>query len=183
MAKGLWRSTFIGGFIAWLWIVISWTIIPWHCPIMNSFPNEAENVKTITSMVGTSGIYMSPNQCSGMATKPAAKSPIVFLSVNMSGNSDNTIIPYVISLIIYFIGALLIALVIMQMASSGYGSKLFAVTMIGLVIGFMAMLPGWNWMGYPFNFVLLMIVDSLIAWFLAGLVIAGFVHPKHHKEK
>lgn len=179
MAKGLWRSTFIGGFIAWLWMAISWTIIPWHCAVTETFPNESEAVKVISAQTKDSGIYNYPSMCSGIQDEQTNTK--IFLSINKNAASPGAFIPYVISLITYFIGGLIVSLVIMQMAANTYGWKLFSVTMIGIAIGVMSMLPAWNWWGVPFSYALLMIVDNFLAWLFAGLVIAAFIHPKHHK--
>ena len=92
-------------------------------------------------------------------------------------------IPLIVSLVTYFIGGLIVALIIMPMASSSYRWKLFSVAMVGLAIGCMSMLPAWNWWGLPFQYALLMIVDHVIAWLLAGFVIAAFIHPKQEKSK
>ena len=176
MAKGLWRATFIGGFVAWLWMIVSWTILPWHCGVMETFPNEKAAVEAISSQTRASGVYTYPSLCA--ESKSTSKTKI-FLAINKTGENGGMMIPLIISLITYFIGGLIVALIIMQMASSTYGWKLFATAMIGLAIGVMSMLPAWNWWGIPFNYSLLMIVDNLIAWLLAGLVIAAFIHPKH----
>ncbi len=180
MAKGLWTSTFIGGFIAWLWMFASWNLLPWHCNVMESFPNEKAAVEAINLQTIGSGIYAYPNDCKSESLLSGTK---IFLSINKNVQESGMIISQVISLITYFIGALLIALIVMQMASNNYGWKLFAVTMIGLVIGVMSLLPAWNWSGFPFNFVLVMIADNVIAWFLASFVIAGFIRPRHHQKK
>ncbi|MCP5470120.1 MAG: hypothetical protein H7A36_06420 [Chlamydiales bacterium] len=179
MAKGLWRSTFIGGFIAWLWMAVSWNVLPWHCSVINNFPNESETVKVISEQVKDSGIYTSPSMCGGAGTM--VENTQIFLSVNKNGTAQGGIIPYVISLITYFIGGLIVALIVMQMASNSYGWKLFATAMIGLAVGVLTMLPAWNWWGVPFDYALLMIVDNFLAWLFAGLVIAAFIHPKHRK--
>jgi hypothetical protein len=36
----------------------------------------------------------------------------------------------------------------------------------------------WNWWNFPGDFTLVESVDTLIAWFLAGLAIAWFVKPE-----
>jgi membrane protein insertase Oxa1/YidC/SpoIIIJ len=39
-------------------------------------------------------------------------------------------------------------------------------------------LPNWNWFRYPADYTLLMAVDRLIAWVLAGVVLAAIVRPQ-----
>ena len=175
MAKGIWKTTFIGGFVAWLWMLISWMVLPWHCNVMESFPNEKAAVEAISAQTRASGIYTSPSMCSGQMMEGNTR---IFLSISRNNETGGMWIPMIISLVIYFIGGLLVALVIMQMASNSYGKKLFSTAMIGLIIGCMSMLPAWNWWGIPFNYAFLMIIDNFIAWLLAGLVIGAFIHPK-----
>lgn len=178
MAKGLWRTTFIGGFIAWLWMFISWSVLPWHCNLEQSFVDEKAAVEAISTQAKTNGVYNYPSLCNKNAKQDGTK---IFLTIARNGEKG-MMIPIIISLIIYFIGGLIVALIIMQMASNTYGWKLFSVGMIGLAIGCMSMLPAWNWSGFPFNYALLMIADNVIAWVLAGLVIAAFIHPKRPKS-
>ena len=52
------------------------------------------------------------------------------------------------------------------------------VALAGLTIGFVSHFPYWNWFGFSTAYTLVIIVDSLIAWFLAGLVLAKFVEGK-----
>src|SRR3990167_10011877 len=134
MARGLWRSTFIGGFVAWLWVAVSWNVIPWHCAVTSSFPSESEAIAIISEQTGESGVYMAPGLCGSTAVKGGDVQ--VFLSINKEGMQRGPI-PYVVSLIIHFIGALVVSLIIMQMAANTYGRKLFAITMVGLTIGVM----------------------------------------------
>ena len=153
-------------------------VLPWHCNVSQTFPNEKAAVEAISSQAKTSGVYYYPSLC-GNGEMGNTKTRI-FLSISRDADTG-MMVPLIISLITYFIGGLIVALIIMQMASNTYGWKLFSVGMIGLAIGCMSMLPAWNWWGIPFNYALLMIADNVIAWVLAGLVIAGFIHPKHHK--
>jgi hypothetical protein len=46
---------------------------------------------------------------------------------------------------------------------------------IGLVIGLAGNLPHCNWFGLPALYTVLQIMDSVIMWFLAGLVLARLV--------
>ncbi|MCH9704393.1 MAG: hypothetical protein K0U13_06355 [Chlamydiae bacterium] len=143
---------------------------------METFPDEKAAVEAINTQTKVSGVYSYPSMCS----EEKDNNVRIFLSVSKVNEASGLMIPIVISLITYFIGGLLVALIVMPMAAASYGRKLFSVALIGLVIGCMSMLPAWNWWGIPFNYTLIMIADNLIAWLLAGFVIAAFIHEKHH---
>jgi hypothetical protein len=47
MGKGLWLGTILGAIIVFIWMMISWMFIPWHCMVMNKFSNEQSVSETI----------------------------------------------------------------------------------------------------------------------------------------
>ena len=47
--------------------------------------------------------------------------------------------------------------------------------MVGLVGALLGHVPNWIWWGFDTNYTIVMIADTLIGWFLAGLIIAAFV--------
>ena len=50
--------------------------------------------------------------------------------------------------------------------------RLGFITVVGVAIALSASLPQWIWCGYPTGFTIAMILDTVVAWILAGAVIA-----------
>ena len=43
MGKALLKGTFLGAIVIYLWMMISWMVLPWHCSAMNKFIDEGRN--------------------------------------------------------------------------------------------------------------------------------------------
>jgi hypothetical protein len=52
------------------------------------------------------------------------------------------------------------------------------IALVGLIIGFVSHAPYWNWFGFSTPYVIVIILDTVIGWTLAGLVIARFSEGK-----
>ncbi|MCB1084561.1 MAG: hypothetical protein KDK60_00490, partial [Chlamydiia bacterium] len=60
----------------------------------------------------------------------------------------------------------------------GYLKRVYVSGLFGLVAGILGSVWMWNWFGAGGDYTLVMILDGLIGYLLAGIVIAGFVKPK-----
>jgi len=96
------------------------------------------------------------------------------IAVQRYGFDIDSIAPYVLAFILQLIGAFLITLLLLQTKDLGYWNRVGFVTLIGLTVGILGAFPNWNWWGFSFGYVLIETLDLVIAWFLAGLVIAPF---------
>lgn len=187
MGSKILKGTFIGGFVAWIWLFISWTFLPWHCSVMQEFVNETEVADTIMKNSAFSGIYLLPNICNEekmeFGSDELEKGPVIFASIRRYGVDYKTPVPYIISLFVQFIGAFFITLILLQARHLVYGSKVVMTVLIALTIGVLGHLPNWNWWGFPFPYIFVQMCDLVIAWFLAGLFIAGFTRHKNDPTK
>jgi hypothetical protein len=188
MVKGIFSSTLLGGLIVWIWILISWTVLPWHCNTIKSFENESVVQEAISAIAKEDGIYVIPG-CKNklpevedvvdtIQKEKFETRQIIFMSLNSSGFSSS-VIPIAVDFLFRIVSALFVSLVVMLMAASSYGWKLFAITLLGLFAGIQAEVSMWIWFGFPLDSMLIGIADSVIAWFLAGIVMAGLIRPKH----
>jgi hypothetical protein len=190
MVKGIFSATLLGGLIVWVWMFISWMFLPFHCSQFKSFEDQETVHEVIGALAKEDGIYTIPSLCKQkfpdteqvfkeIQTDKLKTSNIVFLSINSSGFTPSSTIPYIVDLVSSLVAALFVSLIVMLMAASGYGWKLFAITLIGFVGGIYAEVPNWIWFGFPLENALLGIADLVIAWFLAGIVMAGLIRPRH----
>jgi len=49
---------------------------------------------------------------------------------------------------------------------------------LGIFVSIVAHLTYWNWMGFPLDYTIAMMVDVIVGWILAGLGIAAVVKEK-----
>ena len=96
-----------------------------------------------------------------------------FVVVDLRGvDPDDMNTPMVFSFLSLLLAALLITWLLMQTSGLSYIRQVMFVTAIGLSAGVMVHLPYWNWWKFPLCYTIVSIFDLVIAWFLAGLVMA-----------
>jgi len=186
----------IGGIIAFVWSFVSWAILPWHDWTFQSFKNEDFVAWVIKENVKKDGVYIIPHMGDEKAAlaskdfketldeekKALKEGPFVYAQIKRKGMDITSPKYYIISFLTQFIGAALISFLLLKATESSYGGRLLFVTVIGLIVGVLGMIPDWNWFGAGSLFVLVMIADLIITWFLAGLIMAAVVKPKPERD-
>jgi hypothetical protein len=76
--------------------------------------------------------------------------------------------------------ALLAAIFVSQLRP-GFVVRAACVTLMGIFASFVTNVPFWNWYGFPRDFTAAQIVEHVVGWFLAGIVLAAIVRPSHAK--
>jgi len=79
--------------------------------------------------------------------------------------------PYAIALNI--VVAFLIVALLKATDSVGYFGRVLFVTAIGVVIALGGVAPNWIWWRFSTDFTLVNCADTVIGWFVAGLIIAA----------
>jgi hypothetical protein len=184
------KGAILGGLIAFVWAILSWMVLPWHKMSMRQFTNEQTVMTTVMQNAPVSGIYVMPTHIDPATGKcnGGAKGPFMFATVKLEGMDYTSYVPFVRALLIQILAAGIITWIILHARAAGYIKKVAFIVLIAFLVGVLGKLPDWNWMGVPFAIAFYCIVDLVIAWFLAGLVIAKFCqdvheHPKHAHPK
>lgn len=165
-----------GGAAAFIWSSISWMVIPWHQPTMSAFQDEAAFGKTVKEAAPEPGIYTYPawtDDAEDMAQKHA-EGPYVFASVVPAGVGSEMGSMMLGGFVANLIGAaLLLSLMLMSSASGvGWKPRLRVVVVASLFVSLIPALMNWNWWHFPMAFTIVAILDGLIGWILAGVVMA-----------
>ena len=98
--------------------------------------------------------------------------PFMFASVEPSGMGRAMGASLVFSYVIQVIGAFIVAWMLSCTKGLTFWYKVRFVTIFGLGVGVLGFLPSWNWLGFPGVYVFMNMVDLVIGWFLAGMVMA-----------
>lgn len=166
---GIIKGGIYGGVIVYVWMIISYTVLPWHHAGMNRFASERQMSNVVTENCKTDGIYIMPE-----SAESEHKSPYVFMTVRLKGHEMNTA-TYIISLLTQVIGAAFISYLLSRTAALMYAAKVIFVIFAGFVAWLLGVFPSWNWIGFPASYVFINLIDFIIGWFLAGLVMAKVV--------
>jgi hypothetical protein len=176
------RGAAFGGAIVFLWGMLSWMLIPWHTLVFKTFANEEAVAETIQTNASVSGIYVLPNTFSYTSSTTSEQmenglrmlqtGPTVFASVRLEGMGRIHVRPFIVALLFEILGAGIITWMLLQTKGLGFCQRLFFVTLFGVAIGILGVLPAWNWWGFSLNWIFFLLSNLIVGWFLAGLAIA-----------
>ncbi len=178
MGKALVKGCIFGGVIVFAWMMVSWMVLPWHCWTLKSFDQNEQVAEALMNNASEDGMYLLPSICGatteniGEKLDEMNKGPYAFISLNRYGHDVNAV-QFILALIFQLIGALIITYLILHTHALNYFKKVWLITLIGFLIGFLPEMASWNWWGFSFGYVVVGIADSVIAWFLGGLAIAA----------
>ena len=174
------KGGILGGLVLFLWGAISWTVLDWHSSAFEKFPDDSTTT-AFTNQLPQSGMYLQkPEQSLGGQEQPATNdAPIIFAVVSNNGSNTNMVTHLVISLITQIIAAIIITGLVLIKPHIQFGGRLFQVMLFALAAGIVTYIPYMNWFHFSFYYTLISIIDLLIGWLLAGLVISHFTRPKY----
>ena len=190
MIRSLALGAVLGGLVAFLWSAVSWMMLPWH-NTMKSFTNEAIVSQVLIENVPSGGVYMLPGMPPGydrmtddqrkMADQARATAlangPYVY-AVVWRGLSENMGKQMAIGLLFNILAALLVSMLVMRTAGMSWGGRVMFVVTAAVAVCLIAVVPNWIWWRYPKDWILVSMADIVIAWLLAGMVIAKVSAPK-----
>ncbi len=146
-------------------------VLPWHQMVANQFINESEVAETIRANAPKPGIYYLPfSHKDHKAGETAA-----FVNALPQGDTPAMTTQLLTQFVGDLVSVLIVIYLLSQTAGLSYWGRVGFVALVGAAIGFISHFPYWNWFGFPISYVTVIIIDSFIAWFLAGLIIARLV--------
>ncbi|HYM19929.1 MAG TPA: hypothetical protein VEW28_02880 [Candidatus Kapabacteria bacterium] len=179
--KRILLASVLGAITMFIWGFISWAVLPWHTSSIHTFSNEDAIVAAIKAGNNPSGAYMIPGFAMGhdaMVAKTEA-GPVAHIFYKAEGMKAMDPMFFVKALILDIL-AMLVAVSLLSKISwslASYGNRVRFMMMIGLIIAIATRLGDIVYFSYPMEFSLPMAVDEVIAWTLAGLVVAKFTKP------
>lgn len=164
-------AVLLSAVVLFFWGFVSWTVLPWHNIVANKFVSESSVAQVLKQNAPTAGIYYLPFAEEDHKTGEAA----AFVNVLPNGFDMNMGKLMAIGVLGQVVAAFLVVLLLRNTSNLRYWGRVGFVALIGLVIGFVSHFPYWNWFSFSTAYVIVTILDSVIAWSLAGLVMARFV--------
>jgi hypothetical protein len=184
MAKVL-VGALVAGIVVFFWGSVSHMALPIGTMGIRQISGEDKVVTAIKDTISEPGFYFIPGRD---MSKPQSKSeeaaytakmrqgPSGVMVIHPEGSEGISTGKLLTELGSSVVAALLAALVLTQVRS-GYVGRVLVVTSMGL-FGFLSILVSyWNWYGFPTDFTIGAVLDEVIGWFLAGLVLAAIVRP------
>lgn len=176
--KRLIIATIAGALTAFVWGFVSWTLLDWHKP--NSFTDASAVEQVIVDNTPNHGIYMLPlHQNQEDQTAAITKGPFLYATIRPEKLDTpwSMTRPLVISFIINLLCSLIITICVLRIRATRFVSRISVGITLGVFSAISMALPQWNWFETPGRHLLADTSDPIIAYTLAGLVIASIIKP------
>jgi hypothetical protein len=171
-------GTLLGGIALFVWSAISHSVLLIGAGF-SPLPDEDKIISTLNSSIKEQGLYFFPGKDFRRSTpeqeatwlekyRTGPAGMIIYRPVGGEPFSPNKLL---IQLLASFVTAGIISFVISLIAAS-YWERVAATTLLGLLACSAVSIIYWNWYEYPTSFFAAQIVDQVVGFFLAGLVIA-----------
>ncbi len=183
MKQKLIKCGLIGGLVLFVWSAIFWMVFACQMNYMMGFSDEGDVASAIVDNAPKSGLYILPNVAakSGnpeqmkQAEDKMASGPFVFAAVRLEGKSARMGGAMFASFILKVVAACLVTWLLMQARITEFRRAVKFITVVGVVVGILVAFPHAIWFGFPAGSVVCALLDTIVGWFFAGLVIAKFV--------
>ncbi len=179
MTKRVLLGGIVGGVVLFAWGAIWHMVLPLSGIGIRAMPNEEPVIAAMRENLLEPGFYFFPGEgVDTMSEEWMARyraGPIGVLIYNPVGWEPLSSTQLLTELLSNIVAALLAAylLGLAAPALAGYGAKAAFVTLLGLFPGLDVDVGYWNWYGFPGDYTIGVMVDHLLGWFFAGLVLAA----------
>lgn len=169
----------VGGFILFVWGVISWMVLPIHDATLQPIAEEDSVVTVLEGTLKDQGVYWFPAMPEGgdadAYMEKYRRGPIGMIMYNPEGGDPMMVSQMITGLILNIISAFLVAWLLSRSTaiSGGFLEKVTYCGMLGIFAAVSTYFIGWNWMNIPLGYTSAMAVDLVVGWLLAGLGIAA----------
>jgi len=181
MFKQLIGGPLLGGLALFVWLSLSWAVLPFHMSQFHAFSDEAAVQEYLRGQSLESGIYMLPHapdmsgdQAAIEAVDTMAKQgpTVTFMSVQAGGFDPLDPTPYIKGLIFSIVAAFFASLLLLRLAPAPYLRRAGTCTLIGACIALAGPLTSGAFFLFPAQYLAIDVVDHLLGWSLMGLVLA-----------
>lgn len=171
------RATVVAGFagavLLFAYSAVAWMVLPWNEASVKGFPDEASVVQAL-SQIKEEGIYLLPGPQAMESGTPPTANLSVFAAVRPA--QPKAMGPAMVNgFLIDLISALTAAWLLAQTSGLGYMRRVCFVAALGFLAAFFVQVSAWNWFGYSDVYTLVQVLDTTLAFALAGLGMAKLV--------
>jgi len=178
----------VAGTVAFMWGGLSWSLLPFQTGKIKTMPNEVAIAEFLAKTLPGEGVYQypgDPDPASGDAGLQEAmqryeRGPVVPLLVYKPGPGSMNLAAFVArGLGANLLAGVLLAMVLALMAPA-YDAYWSRVGVVGLIATFATLIthvPYWAWGSFPTSYTLIVVIDAILAWLVAGMVLVRLLRP------
>ncbi len=191
--KKIFQASIFSGLLIFVWMFISWAVLPWHGDAFKNLPAGDSLAVQIKAAVKQPGIYRYPGvpakttpEAVNEIMKKYESGPVIpFMIYEPNGISTASplklIWGLVINLISAFIASFLLAYSLFRQKS--FWVRVAFVLLLAVFAALLGPLIDWNWLMFPADYSFGLAADYLVTWLLGGIVIALIIKPVTEKTK
>jgi hypothetical protein len=176
-------AAIVGAVIAFGWSSVSWMALPFHEQSLNGFDDEAAVAEIIRTHVSEPGIYILPGDKSmepEAKMKAIADGPFLFASIRPGASEGANMTTAIIrGFTATLVSGILLAILLGAVAPRlNYIGRVFYVIVIAVFVALVGVYPNQIWWEFSTGHTLWSMLDVVIGWGLAGLVMGGMINGK-----
>jgi hypothetical protein len=189
MTKRIVIGGIVAGIVMFIWGALSHAVLGLEESAIKQFPNEPVVMAALTTNLKEAGFYffpgmdMSPNMTKEQSaaaqkawTEKYLAGPRGILIYHPDGQQAMSPKQLGAQLVSEIIAAIIAAWLLSQAtAVTCYMGRVCFVITLGLLPFLIVNFPYWNWYGFPGKFTLIELVDKVVCFGLAGLVLGAIV--------
>lgn len=184
------KGGMIGGIVLFVWSIVSWGVLSWHIDSLQSFDDEKKMTMVIEENVKKPGVYFLPMaqlptissfdmQFGELLSIQANKQPLMFASILPNGLQESSAKTWLLALAAQMVAAFLVTSLVLINTCARFWGRFGQVMLFAIAASIVTHVPYFTWFHFPLTFILVEVVDLLVAWALAGIVIASVTKPKY----
>ncbi|MCI0406087.1 MAG: hypothetical protein L0209_08465 [candidate division Zixibacteria bacterium] len=184
MGKKIVLGGIVAGIVVFIWGAVSHMVLGLGEAGIKSLPNEEAILPVLSANITEPGFYFFPGidmrtsskEQMDVWTEKHRTGPAGIMIYQPIGGEPMPANKFIIELVTNILAALVAAFLLSKAVGNlgGVIGKAVFVALFGLFAGLDIDLSHWNWYEFPTTYTLAYMVDHVIAWFLAGLVLAWF---------
>ena len=179
--KVLIKGGLIGGVIAFIWMNISWMVLPWHMMTINTVPDETQIVQSIQADVPESGLYILPwtddhsEENMEVFNQRMESGPFVYMVVHPNGMKVNMGTMMLYGFLYNVVIAFMLTYLLTKTTGLSYIQKVGFIKMVAVTGALVVVVPNLIWWHFPIGFTVVTVIDTAFTWGFAGLAIGKIV--------
>lgn len=182
MTKRILLAGVLAGIALFAWGAISHMVLGLSEVGIKAMPNEEPVLSAMSSNLKEPGFYFFPGGMETPEQQQAAeekyrKGPIGILIYQPTGRQPWDPMQFGTEFLKGVVAAIIAAWLLSQTSISSFLTRALFVALVGFVGSLDVHGSYWNWYGFPTNYTLAALADEFIGWFVAGLLLAGFIKP------
>ncbi len=183
MGKKIVLGGIVAGIVVFIWSAVSHMVLGLGETGIKSLPNEDVILPVLNANITEPGFYFFPGldpkasqEQMDAWTEKHRTGPAGIMVYQPVGGEPMPAGKFITELVSNNLAALVAAFLLSKAFGNlgGLFGKAVFVALFGLFAGLDIDLSQWNWYGFPTSYTCAYIVDHVVAWFLAGLVLGLF---------